>query len=232
MTATLPAPTPVSSDSDGRLLTIQANLLPDEVIEARLGSRARKIVFYCIAGAVVVMLAWTGVAKLQTSSAKSDLKNAQNQSVTLTNEQHKYSALVTAVGQTAAIKSQLQKLMTNDLNWSRLYSTMQKAAPAGVKITNFQGQITASASSTQAGAGTSLFNQTNSPIVGSVTIAGTAGSKDAVATYLDALAKQLGIAVPYPANVADASGSAVTFQATCLITSKALGGRFTTIGSK
>ncbi|MCW2496936.1 hypothetical protein [Jatrophihabitans sp.] len=227
-TLTVPPRPYAAPTAEFRVPPVHANLLPAELIAAREGSKARKVVLIAVAVAVVLMAGWTTVAKLQTNSAKSDLHRAQSMATTLTQEQGKYSTLVTAKGRAAQIQSQLSSLMANDLNWSKLYTSVRGAAPGAVVVIGLAGQVNTAA----AGAGTNpsqIFNATNLPTIGSLTITGTAKNKSAVATFMDNLTKVPGIAAPYPTNVTTA-GSAITFAATCLITSKALGGRYTPAG--
>lgn len=226
-TLAAPPTRPDSASSDARLLTIHANLLPDELLDARAGRVARKRAVIAVAAAAALMLVLTGLAKWQTSSAQSDLSNAQQRATALTNQQMHYSNLVNAKSETTTIQTQLSQLMVNDVNWSKLFATMRTAAPGGVAIISFTSQVTASSAGSQSVANPDqIFNTTDSTVVGTVTINGTAKTKTQIAAYMDSLAKVLGIAAPYPAQVTEASG-AVGFHATCLVTAKALGGRFT-----
>jgi hypothetical protein len=70
-----------------------------------------------------------------------------------------------------------------------------------------------------------VLNQSGKLQVGSLTIIGTAPDKNAVAAYIDSLAKVAGLAAPYPASLAT-TGHTLTFSASVIITSDALGGRY------
>jgi Tfp pilus assembly protein PilN len=113
--------------------------------------------------------------------------------------------------------------MVGDLSWTQLLATLRKSAPPGMTITNVLGSTTVGAADTAGGLG--ILNRTGKPQVGMLTISGTAVDKNSVAAYLDALTKVPGLAAAFPASVTKQGGK-MLFAATVIITSDALGGRY------
>jgi len=125
------------------------------------------------------------------------------------------------------MKAELTKLMAGDLPWKDLLATLRKSATGGVTITSVSGDTTAgAASATSNGAGgLGILNQSGKEQVGTLTISGSAPDKNAVATYIDTLTKVTGLAAPFPASLTGQAGK-LTFSASVIITSDALGGRY------
>jgi Tfp pilus assembly protein PilN len=228
-TLAVPPFTGPSATSEPRFPAVTANLLPEEIIIRRAAGKARRVAFISVAAAVVLMAAITGGAKLRTAAANSDLTSAQHQAQVLTNEQNKYSSLVQAKQRTQEIQGQLAGLMSTDLNWSKYYNSIKAVAPHGLSVTSLGGTLTpttpAAASTTQP----SLFSTPGQTQVGTLTISGNAGNKTEIAAFVDALGGVKGVADVYPSGITTTGNGAsgVTFNLTCVITSTALGGRFT-----
>jgi Tfp pilus assembly protein PilN len=220
--APAPAPRPPATPGGIRFVEVRANLLPDEVLSARQGVIVRKRVLLGIAVLVVLLIGWFGYSRWQTSSARSDLDNLQSQNLALQSQQQQFQPLVEAQTNVAAIKTELAQAMTGDLSWKTLLATLRSSAPSGLQLTNVSAQTTPSGS-----AGTGQPTVGAQP-VGTANLTGTANSKAAVAAYADRLAKAKGLATPLITNVAAASQSSVTFSITVVITSDALGGRYST----
>ena len=218
------APKPVSGDV--RFVAVRANLLPDEVISTRQVEVVRKRVIAGLIAFVVLLIGWYGVSWWQTKSANGKLDDAQRHGVALQSQQNQYGPLVNAQREIDAVKTQLQSLMTGDLSWKTMLTTLRAKAPAGVKIASVDGSVdtalTVGASST---AGSAVLNQTGSPAVGELTVSGDAPDKRTVAAYADQLATVPGLTAPLVSSV-QAEDHGVTFTITAVITSDALGGRY------
>jgi Tfp pilus assembly protein PilN len=222
-----PAPAPqFTSSATVRFLGVHADLMPDEVIAARRVRRVKRRVVAGLAVLLVLLVAWYGYSRWSTSRAQNDLSRAQLKAEQLRHEQHTYDPLVTAQAQSAAISHALAELMTGDLQWKDMLATLRASAKDGVSVTSISASMTSGAAGTgQAAGGLAVLNQTGKQAVGTLTITGTAPDKNAVAAYIDTLAKVKGLAAPFPASVTGKTGK-LTFSASVLITSDALGGRF------
>jgi len=209
---------------------VRANLLPQDIIDKRRLRETKRVMAIGLAVLVVLLVAWYGFAMLQTRQAKSDLSSAQETTISLQHQQQQFGPLVAAQAQSAAIKSELTKLMVGDLQWKDLLATVRSNAKGGVVITGVSATMTSGAASAPGNVtalGLGVLNQSGKQQVGTLTIDGTAPDKNAVAAYIDSLAKVTGLASPFPASLTGQKG-ALTFSASVIITSDALGGRYAT----
>ena len=226
-----PAAAPAAATPAGlRAVGVFANLMPDEVVASR---RARVVKRYVLLGlaAVLFLLATAfGLTWWQTQSAQGDLSAAQDQATALQHRQREFQPLVTAQGQSTQIHTILGKLMVGDLQWTHLLDTV-RASAKGISITGLTGAVTVGAAAPVTGApgtsgGITVLNQTGQLQVGTMTISGIARDKNAVAAFVDTLGKVPGLAAAFPASVASTNGK-LTFSVEVILTSDALGGRFT-----
>jgi Tfp pilus assembly protein PilN len=224
-----PAPQPAPPPAEvTRFVAIRANLLPDEIADARRVRFMIRKVGVGLVAVVALVICGYGVSAWQTSSAKGSLAAAERKSASLMNQQRKFAPLVLAQSQAASIKVELTKLMVGDLSWTSMLATLRKGAPAGMTITNVMGTTTVGAASTTtdaAAGGLGVLNRSGKEQVGTLTITGTAPDKNSVAAYIDALAKVPGLAAAFPASVTGQGGKLV-FTANVIITADALGGRY------
>jgi hypothetical protein len=117
--------------------------------------------------------------------------------------------------------------MGNDLDWSALLDTVRDAGtPSGIELDNVNGRLTG-ADGAETAQSTSLPGASTVATVGILTLSGSAPDKQAVAAYVDALAKETVVANPYVTTVATDAKDGVTFSLTADITQSALCGRFT-----
>lgn len=228
-----PAPTPSVSHTPAgpvRYVAIRANLLPSELMEGRHSRRTKQRL---VAGLVVLVAAlagWYLLSVWATSGARSDLTTAQLQTTQLHAEQHKYQPVVDAKNQVAAVDDALQKLMTGDLSWKDMLTTLRTKAGNGITLTSVTGTMTSGAatgsqSSSSQSSGLGLLNSSGKPTVGTLVISGTAPSKQAVASYVNQLSEVTGLTAVLPTSVTP-QGADASFSISALITTDALGGRY------
>lgn len=224
MTATMVPPSAAPAPTTGapRFVAIRANLLPDEIVSARQIDVIRKQVVIGLVTVVLLLVGWYGFARFQTASANGDLSAAQRQGIAYQDQQRQYDGVVHAQAAVHSIQSELQTLMTNDLQWKALLTTIRAQTPSGVTLSSIAGNVGAS----EAGA-PEVLNQSGLAGVGTVSLTGTAPDKKTVAAFADRLAKAKGVAAPFISSVTTAD-NAVTFSMNVIITSDALGGRFST----
>lgn len=202
-----------------RVPAIAANLLPDEIVEARRSRKVRRAVVASLAVFVLGLAGWYVVASYQTSMARDDLANAQTEAEVLTRQQHQYSDVVSTQAQSQAIRTQLGALFATDVNWGGVVDRIRGAAPSGVDVTGLSGGL--NATNAQGGpAGTGNLDQ-----VGSLTITGYAPDKGTVAAYVDLLGSVPGVSAPYLSSATKA-GNQVQFSVKVEIVRAALNDRF------
>jgi Tfp pilus assembly protein PilN len=126
---------------------------------------------------------------------------------------------VQAQAQITSIQTQLQSLMSRDLQWKALLVAVRATEPNGVGLSAITGSLD--------GATTSGVPLPGSAAgVGTLTLTGTAPDKRTVAAYADQLAKVKGLTAPLISSV-QASTRPVTFTISAALTSDAFGGRYT-----
>ncbi len=211
---------PPAAENDLRILPISTNLLPEEISERRRVRTIKRAVLSAVAGFMVLLAAWYGVAQVQTATARDDLATAEADIQRLTQQQRTYDDLVKTQDESKRIKAQLKDALARDLTYSAMLTSIRTVAPAGVVVTNIAGALTPVAGN--AAPAPASPTQT----IGTMTVTGVGQSKAQVAAYSDALATVRGVANPLLAAVAqDVNGFRFTIQVE--ITGSALGGRFT-----
>lgn len=216
---------------DPLLLSLRANLLPDEIVAARRVDVVRRRVLLGLVALVALLVLGYAGSWWQTHTAESDLAAAQGEATSLQNQANAFGPLVTAQSRTSSIRSQLQQVMAGDLPWKSMLTSLRASAPAGVTLTGIDGTVTAGTAATTGTAGASGTAGTQ-PLpagvtpAGTLTLNGTARDQRSVADYADSLAHVKGLALPFVTNVTQGQKGSVTFGMTVVITSDALGGRF------
>jgi Tfp pilus assembly protein PilN len=214
------------------LTRVVANLLPDEVVDARRVRHIRRRVLLALLVLVLVVAGGDVYARVQTAKAQTDLTTIQQQTVGLRARESSFAHLSTVQGETAAITDQLHKLMTGDLAWSALLRTLNAQAPPGVAVTNVSGSMVAGGTGTRntsqsgtASGGTGVLDGSGQSPAGTLTVTGTATDERVIASYLDALGRVKGLTVPFLTNLGAQDGH-LSFTANLVITTMALGGRW------
>jgi Tfp pilus assembly protein PilN len=227
MTTTLLPPTPSpprATAGETRFVPVHANLMPDEVLSARQVVVVRKQVLLGLVVVLIVLIGWFGLSWWQTHSAESNLSDLQRQGLALQSQQSQFTPLVQAQAHISDIRTELGQLMIGDLSWKSMMTTIRDKAPAGVQLDSIAGSITAGTTTLS---GADVLNQTGSVSIGTLTISGSAPDKRTVAAYADALAKVKGLAAPLISAV-QGETRPLTFSISSLITSDALGGKYST----
>ncbi|HLL66662.1 MAG TPA: hypothetical protein VK453_13105 [Micromonosporaceae bacterium] len=237
-TILMPGEPEIDIEPQARMLTIAANLLPPELIEARQSRTLRRLVVTGLAGFVGVLAVAYGVAAVTTSVARSNLEDSQSQAQTLTQQQRDFDDVVRVQAESAAIRGQLATLLANDMQWAPFLTSLQVAAPRGVRVTTVTGALVPppaapapdpAATDAAARAGTVAAPPPKSAalkVIGKLTISGNGTTKADVAAYIDALGKVPGVANPILGSATLLEG-AYGFTILLDITNAVLDGRFT-----
>lgn len=226
-----PPPQPGPMPASARSVAVFADLMPDEVLAGRRGRAMKRRVLIGLAAVVLLLTAGYAFSWVQTHNAEGDLSSTQGQAKALLHRQQEFTPLVNAQDQSAQIQQTLGKLMTGDLQWSKLLDSVRNTANNGIAITAVTGDVNGAgapsggASIASGADGLGVLNQTGQVQVGTLTIAGTAHDKNSVAAFVDRLGKLRGLAAAFPASVMTATGG-LTFSVNVILTSEALGGRY------
>jgi Tfp pilus assembly protein PilN len=218
-TTMIPPIAPVTPSTGVRFVPVRASLMPEEVLSSRQLVVVRKRVLAALIVVAVLLIGSYGLSWWQTRSANNDLATAQHQGMQLQSQQTQFGPLVQAQAQITSIQTQLQSLMSRDLQWKALLVAVRATEPNGVGVSAITGSLD--------GATTSGVPLPGSAAgVGTLTLTGTAPDKRTVAAYADQLAKVKGLTAPLISSV-QASTRPVTFTISAALTSDAFGGRYT-----
>ena len=225
MTAVILPPQPIAEGSNPlRLLPIAVNLLPEEVLAARAGSRAKRVTVGLL---LLVLLGngyWYYQASQDASSASDSLNSAQGQLAAAKSGQSAFGDLVTTQARIGSMGSAVESMTAGQIAWNRLLPAVRAATPAGVTVTGITGTATPSvvaavpettASTTPSPTPTPTAAPTSSvstTAVGTLVIVGKGTSKDAIAAYVTALGRVKGVLAPFINNVStDQTGGGFTY---------------------
>ena len=227
-TTLMPLDPALSPQRVSRLLTISANLLPEEIVAGRRARRSRAVVLAALLVVIVLLGGWYVYARHQVQLANDELTSITTEATTLQRGQSRYTEVVDVQNQTNTIAKQLSTLLANDLPWATLLTTLRDTGnQSGVTVLGVIGTLNGGATGAQAAAAGTLPSTSRSSTIGTLTITGTGPDKPSIAGYVDALGGLPMLANPYLTNVSQATDD-VTFSITVDITAKALCGRFTT----
>ncbi len=219
-TALMPLDPSVSPQHANRILPIRANLLPQDISDSRRARRTRAAMIVAVLLVLAMLGGWYWHATGKKTIAEADFELVTRQVTKVQREQRAYNTLTSTKNTNTVISGQLAKLMADDLPWQ---TTLDLVRTTGdkfkVEVTELTGSLnTASATTTE------------DDSVGTISIAGTAPDKKAVAKYVLALVAldKKGLADPFVSDVSGNDKSGVTFNITVAVTKTAQCGRYTT----
>jgi Tfp pilus assembly protein PilN len=169
----------------------RVNLMPPEIAEAE---RFRRLQL-AMGGAVVVSAILVGAlyqhARSGISSAQAQVAQADAQKTTLQTKLNGLTSVSQTYASVQAKQALLQQAMGQEIRWSYLLNDLSFRIPSNVWLTTIQ------ASETSAGDPDATTTVVTTPgAVGTVSFNGFALKHDDVAAWLDALAKEKGLANP------------------------------------
>jgi hypothetical protein len=226
-TTLMPLDPALSPQRVARVLTISADLLPEEIVAGRRARRSRGWVVLALVVVVALLAGWYVWAGGEVSAANDDLSRVTRQATDLQKRQTRYKEVVDVQNQATIITKELKALLANDLQWANLLDTLRSTgAKSGVTVLGVNAALDEKAGN---GGAVSLPSTTKSAKVGAVTITGSAPDKPSIAKYVDALSHLTPVGNPYltTATKSDTPGQAWQFNITVDITSATLCGRFT-----
>ena len=225
-TTLIPLDPAATVQRSGRILSISANLLPEEVVAARRARRTRSWVFVVVAIVAALCASWFALALHQKHDAQEELNAANATVADLRSGQKEFDETLKVQSDTKLLNQQLRAAMANDLDWAALLATLRNAgAPSHISVAGVNGQLN-DAKSTEST--TNVLPGSATDTVGTLVVTGSGPDKKAVAAYVDALGKQSVVTNPYVTSVASDTGGGVTFSLRLDIERAALCGRFTT----
>jgi hypothetical protein len=225
-TTLMPIDPALSPQRVSRVLTISADLLPDEIVAGRRARRTRAWVLVVLMLVLAGLGGWYALAERDLRAAGDELTAVTDEAADLQRRQNDFAPVVNVQAETTTITKQLGTLLANDLPWATLTDTLRRTgSESGVTVGGMSGTL----DDAEAGASgaVSLPSTSGTTTIGTVTVTGTAPDKPSVAKYVDALSGLTIVANPYLTSVAETDDD-VQFSLTVDITANALCGRFTT----
>jgi Tfp pilus assembly protein PilN len=210
----------------------RVNLLPPEIEEAR---RLRRTQAGVAAGLGVVLLAIGGAYMVQVQDkhqAADELSATKAETTRLQAAQAKYADVPRTIAAIDAAESARSTAMAKDVEWFRTLNNFSLTLPKNVWFTNLtvvlQDDAAAATAGGTASTATPAVPATDGPI-GLLTVEGTAMDHPDVATWLDVLGRQPGLADAYFTNSVRAkigTKPVVNFVSTSTVTADALSHRY------
>ncbi len=226
-TTLMPLDPALSPQQMNRVLTISADLLPEEIVAGRRGRRTRGWVLTALLVVLAALGGWYADAGHDTAVADRDLAKVNDRAIALQHEQREHARVVNVQTETTAITGRLKKLLADDLPWATLLGTLRTTgADSGVVVQGISAMLQAKAEGASTAA--TLPSTGGAATVGTVTVTGTGPDKPSIARYVEALAKLKTVASPYLTTAVQNDDGSVGFTLTVEITEQALCGRFTT----
>ncbi|AEV82020.1 hypothetical protein ACWT_1004 [Actinoplanes sp. SE50] len=214
-TALMPVDPSVTPQQAARVLSIRANLLPQDISDGRRARRTRTAVLVAVVLVLNGLGYWYWQAAAERKDADAEYAAITKQVADVQRGQNKYQEVVKIRNRNTLVEGQLAKLMADDLSWQAMLDLVRTTGTASkTTVTQISGSLNAAA--------------LKSDGVGLLSVSGTAPDKKAVADYVKALAAlgKKGLADPFVSNVATAAGGGVNFNLTVSITDPALCGKY------
>lgn len=202
---------------------ISVDLLPMEVFVSRRTRRIGRYAGFALVVVTVLLALWYGLEILRTTAAK-DERDATLDSVQgIKRQQAKFDELVRTQAQAKAIKTQLNALLSNDILWAQLTSSMIAVAPDDITLSGVSANV--AAAGTDAITATNIIGPPSVKIIGTLTVNGVGPDKEVIALYVDALDTVPGLANTFLTSAAEGEAG-FEFAVRVDITSAALDNRY------
>lgn len=201
---------------------IYADLTPPELLNARRLRRVRRALLLTLTAAVVAVLVVFGYAVMRNHRAADDLAQQGTQTTRLVAAQGRYSQVVGVQGAAAAVRNQLSQLMTSDIEFGTLLTSLRTAQPDAVSVNQLS--ISVSAAGAAASSTDPLATSDTVPI-GGITIGGTVRSLPDLGTFVSRLRSVRGVVDVLPATLTS-SGGAFTFSISMSVDAAALSHKY------
>lgn len=208
----------------------RVNLLPPEIAKAARFRRLQVLLGLLVVGAVAVVGFLFVLASGQVSAAQEDLDAAQAQNTALKAEVAEYAEVPRVQAELAKAQTDLTKAMAPEVRWSFYLNDLSLTIPSSVRLTTMT--VTEPVPTEAVVDGTPpVVSPLGTPGIATITFEGKATSYDAVASWLQMLAKQKGYTDPTVTQVTDATednqtGNVFTFSSSVTVTTEALSGRY------
>jgi hypothetical protein len=168
-----------------RTPAISADLLPMEVFVSRRTRRIGRYAGFALVVVAVLLALWYGMEILRTTAAQTERDETLESVQGLKRQQTKFDELVKTQTQAKAINAQLTAIMSNDMLWGELVSSMIAVAPDDIELSGVSANVPAAGMTTATN--TNIIGPPSVKVLGTLTVNGVGPRKDVIALYVDAL---------------------------------------------
>ena len=216
----------------GRVTTLpRVNLLPPEIEQAAKFRRTQVLLALVVAGTLALVGGAYVLVSGQVSAAEDALAEAQAQNAQLQAQVAEYADVPRVQAELAKAEADLATAMGPEVRWSFYLNDLSLTIPSTVRLTTMA--ISQPTTTTTAADGTTsaVVSPLGTPGIATITFQGNATSYDAVASWLQMLARQKGYADATVTQVTDITeetnvGNVYNFSSSVTVTSDALSGRY------
>ncbi|MCZ3390185.1 MAG: PilN domain-containing protein [Actinomycetia bacterium] len=207
----------------------RVNLLPPEIAAAARFKQLRVMLGAIVLGSVVLLVLAFLFTSSRIGAAEDSLVQSQAAGARLDKDISSYAEVPQVLGAVDSAQTNLATAMTPEIRWSFYMNDLSLTIPRTTRLTKLEAvNLAADAQLTGALTGQPLTPE-GAVSVGSVTFSGKSTDFDAVASWLQTLAKQKGFLEPSVQNVtfstADTTGSFYDVESNTQLSLEALSGR-------
>lgn len=215
----------------------RVNLLPPEIAAAARLKRLKGMLGVMVLAVLAVVVLGFLYVSSQVGSAEEELATAEAEGASLQAEVATYAEVPQVLAQVQAAQDDLVTAMTPEIRWSFYLNDLSLSIPNTTRLTNMT--VVNSAAAAQLDAGTAATVQVTplgAPTMGSVTFSGKSTDFDAVAAWMQTLARQQGYVEPSVQSVVRAEsentvGKFYTVESSVWLSPEAASGRYLQIAN-
>jgi Tfp pilus assembly protein PilN len=181
----------------------RVNLLPPEIAAAARLKRTKALLgFVMLAAMAAVVLVYLFVSS-QVGGAEEELATAQAQGAALQSQVNEYAEVPEVLAAVDAAQANLTTAMTPEIRWSFYLNDLSLSIPKTTRLASMTAVNTAAAAQLDPAAAelNATVTPLGTPSMGTVTFTGSATDFDAVASWLQTLARQEGYTEPTVTSV-------------------------------
>ena len=196
---------------------IVADLTPPELAASRRLKVLKKLIAVGLVMVALLCVAGYAWAFLDHSSASDALDTSNARTTQLVAEQGKYAKVTQILATTDSVNQQIATVMTTEVDASLLLAKLRDTLPGTMSLTSMSVTL---ANTSATGSGTSSLDTSGRPVVGTVTVTGTAQRMADVATYVTLLSSVPGVVNVVPSSNNSAANGGAQWSMTLQVNDK------------
>jgi Tfp pilus assembly protein PilN len=219
----------------------RVNLMPPEIAQAARFRQLQAMLALLVVAVLLGVGALYLMARGQVSSAAEELAAAENTNAALQAEVATYAEVPRVEAELAKAEADLEQAMKDEVRWSFYLNDLSLTIPSTVRLTSMNitemPDIAPDTAATAGQVASGVVSPLGTPGIATITFEGRATSYDAVAAWLQMLARQYGYVDPTISQVSDATetdmvGQVFQFSSSVTVTEEATSGRYVETGGE